>query len=104
MLFRSTMVPAVAQAAIAVQCRAGEGAAWQACFDRTTELRVTLERAFQTRLGGGCHTALGVHVTADSLWFFHEQVGLRSLPLSEEELFSPEETAAKFLKHLGIGN
>ena len=97
-----TMVPAVAQAAIAVQCRAGEGSDWQACFDATTHARVSLERAFQNRLGGGCHTALGVHVTADSLWFFHETVGLRSLPLSEAELFSPEETAAKQLRHFGM--
>lgn len=97
-----TMVPAVAQAAIAVQARVGEGAAWAACFDVVTCERVSLERAFQDELGGGCHTALGVHVTADTLWFFHEEVGLRSLPLSQAEILTPQETACKFLRHFGI--
>ncbi|WP_221032470.1 hydroxymethylbilane synthase [Actomonas aquatica] len=99
-----SMVPAVAQAAIAVQCRAGEGAAWAKCFHPTTSRRVELERAFQTQLGGGCHTALGVHVTSDTLWFFHDGVGLRSLPLSDAEIDTPHDTSAKFLAHFGLSN
>ena len=97
-----SMVPAVAQAAIAVQCRTGEGAEWATCFDPETTRRVELERAFQLQLGGGCQTALGVHVTGDTLWFYHEEVGLRSLPLSNDELTAPERTATKFLKHFGF--
>ena len=99
-----SMVPAVAQAAIAVQCRTGEGADWQQCFDPATTRCVELERAFQKQLSGGCQTALGVHVAADTLWFYHEEVGLRSLPLGSAELDFPAETAAKFLKHFGFKN
>ena len=97
-----SMVPAVAQAAIAVQCRAGEGSDWAGCLDPQTTRRVELERAFQIQLGGGCQTAMGVHVTADTLWFYHEEVGLRSLPLSARELDAPKETAEKFLKYFGF--
>ncbi len=97
-----TMVPAVGQAAIAVQCAVGRGHAWQACFDAPTAQAVTVERAFQHRLGGGCQTALGVHVSRDTLWFFHDQIGLRSLPLSEAEIGRPEATADQFLRHFGF--
>jgi hydroxymethylbilane synthase len=96
------MVPAVGQAAIAVQCRAGEGAAIKGIFDARTEAAVTLERAFQNALGGGCHTAFGVHATDDTLWFFHEEIGLRSLPVTPAELMTPVETAQRTLRHFGF--
>jgi hydroxymethylbilane synthase len=63
---------------------------------------VTLERAFQAALGGGCQTAFAAHVTADTLWFYHHEIGLRSLPLSDAEIDAPEQTARTLLKHFGF--
>lgn len=96
------MVPAVGQAAIAVQCRASEVSRFAGVFDEPTARSVDLERAFQSALGGGCHTALGVHAAADTLYFFHEEIGLRSLPLSLDDLSSPVDTARRTLKHFGF--
>lgn len=98
----SEMVPAVGQAAIAIQCRAGEGVRWRAAFDEATHRRVSLERAFQRALGGGCHTAVAVHATEDSLYFFHEEVGLRTLPLGPDDFTAADDTAARLLRHFGF--
>jgi len=98
----SEMVPAVGQAAIAIQCRSGEGELWRAAFDAETARRVSLERAFQRALGGGCHTAVAIHATIDSLYFFHENVGLRTLPLGPDDFAAPEATAGRMLRQLGF--
>jgi len=98
----SEMVPAVGQAAIAIQCRSGEGERWRAAFDAETARRVSLERAFQRALGGGCHTAVAIHATIDSLYFFHENVGLRTLPLGADDFAAPEATAGRTLRQLGF--
>lgn len=95
-------VPAVGQAAIAIQCRAGEEGRYAPHLDARTGRHVTLERAFQHLLGGGCQTATAIHVTEDTLWFFHEEVGLRSLPLTPSEIAAPETTARTMLTHLGF--
>lgn len=97
-----TMVPAVGQAAIAVQSRVADAARLATYFDRRTFRHVTLERAFQAALGGGCQTAFAVHVTADTLWFFHHEIGLRSLPIDDAEIDAPQETALRLLKHFGF--
>jgi len=97
-----TMVPAVAQAAIALQCQTDRWPDLAAHLDSDTAVAVNLERAFQTRLAGGCQTALGVHVAEDTLWFFHEEIGLRSLPLSAAERAKPNETAQAVLSRLGF--
>lgn len=96
------MVPAVGQAAIALQTRTADAASVGAVLDKRTARAVTLERAFQRALGGGCQTAFAAHVTADTLWFYHHEIGLRSLPLSDAEIDAPEQTAASMLKHLGF--
>ncbi len=69
------MVPAVGQAAIAIQCRAGEESRWSGLFDEPTRLAVTVERAFLAALGGGCHTAFGAHFHDGGLTVFHESSG-----------------------------
>ncbi|MBT5900946.1 MAG: hydroxymethylbilane synthase [Opitutaceae bacterium] len=97
-----SMVPAVGQAAIAIQCRAENLEKFKNILDLETGIAVTLERAFQGRLGGGCHTALGVHVAADTLWFYHDQIGLRSFPLTENDLNNPENFAKKELNRMGF--
>lgn len=97
-----TMVPAVGQAAIAVQTRVDCADELKTGWDENTYVAVSLERAFQSLLGGGCHTALGVHVASDTLWFFHDQIGLRSFPLTEKEKRSPQNTAELALKRMGF--
>lgn len=96
------MVPAVGQGAIAVQCRAADAARLAPAFDAGTAGGIALERAFQTALGGGCHTAFGVHAVANELFFFHEQTGLRRLPLASADLDAPALTAGRVLKLLGL--
>ena len=96
------MVPAVGQGAIAVQSRTADAARLALAFDAVTARGVALERAFQSALGGGCHTAFGVHAVANELFFFHEQTGLRRLPLLPADLDAPSPTARRFLKFLEI--
>lgn len=96
------MVPAVGQGAVAIQCRAPDAAKFAPHFDAITARDVTLERAFQSALGGGCHTAFAAHATDDTLWFYHEEIGLRSLPLSSEDFLAPAETARRLLTHFGF--
>lgn len=98
------MVPAVGQAAIAVQCRVGEGAAWRAAFDERTARQVSLERAFQRALGGGCHTAVAVHATDHSLHLFHERIGAHHRDLRADESTEPDATAARVLRELGLAS
>lgn len=97
-----SMVPAVGQAAVAIQCRSENQQKISEILDTETARNVALERAFQSLLGGGCHTALGVHTTADTLWFFHEQIGLRSFPLASTDLDSPGDFAKNHLLRMGF--
>jgi len=96
------MVPAVGQAAIAIQTLTADAPRFAAVLDARTSRMVTLERAFQTALGGGCQTAFAAHVTADTLWFYHHEIGLRSLPLSDADIDAPVETARRLLAHFGF--
>ncbi len=96
------MVPAVGQGAIAIQCREDDAAKFAAVFDAATARTVTLERAFQSALGGGCHTAFAAHATAETLYLFHENVGLQQRPLTSADFAAPTETAARVLKELGL--
>ncbi len=96
------MVPAVGQGAIAVQCRAADVARWAHAFDPVTARAVNLERAFQAALGVGCHTAFGAHATTDVLFFFHEEVGLRQIPLTPDDFARPAATADRILQQLGL--
>ena len=98
----TTMVPAVGQGAIAIQSRAADAARFATGFDTQTARHVNLERAFQTALGGGCHTAFAAHVTEESLDFFHEQTGPRRLPLTSADYIAPPETARRVLNDLGF--
>jgi hydroxymethylbilane synthase len=96
------MVPAVGQAAIAIQCREDDAAKFAAIFDAPTMRAVTLERAFQTALGGGCHTAFAAHATQDTLYLYHENTGMRSFPLTPANYDAPVQTAARMLKELAL--
>ena len=96
------MVPAVGQAAVAIQCREPDAAKFAAIFDAATARAVTVERAFQTALGGGCHTAFAAHATADTLHLFHERIGIRTVALTAADFAAPAETAARVLRETGL--
>jgi hydroxymethylbilane synthase len=96
------MVPAVGQGAIGIQCRVGEESRFTAAFDAATARGVTLERAFQAALGGGCHTAFAAHAAGDDLFLFHENTGLHRLPLTNADYAAPVETAARVLRQLKL--
>ena len=96
------MVPAVGQGAIAIQCREDDAAKFAATFDAATARAVSLERAFQSALGGGCHTAFAAHATADTLHLFHERTGVRNFRISAADFAAPEATAARILRELGL--
>ena len=96
------MVPAVGQGAIAVQSRTTDAARLAPAFDAATARGIALERAFQSALGGGCHTAFGVHAVANELFFFHEQIGIRRLALAPADLNAPAQTAVRILQQLGL--
>lgn len=96
------MVPAVGQGAVAVQCRAESAETYAKVLDRATARAVTLERAFQHALGGGCHTAFGAYAGAGFLHFFHEQTGVRVFPLASADFADPAATAARILRHLEL--
>jgi hydroxymethylbilane synthase len=96
------MVPAVGQGAIALQCRTADVARLSAAFDQETGRTVALERALQAAMGAGCHTAVGAHATADTLYLFHEAVGQRTLPLTDSDFAAPGEAAIRILQQLGL--
>ena len=70
------MIPAPGQAAIAVQTRASESEKFSVLGDQATENSVRFERKVLERMGGGCQVALGVHLSNDTLYFFHEKTGI----------------------------
>ncbi len=96
------MVPAVGQGAIAVQCREPDAAKFASIFDAATMRAVTIERAIQAALGGGCQTAFGAHVAGSTLHFFHENIGVRSVALTAADFATPVELAARVLQRFGL--
>jgi hydroxymethylbilane synthase len=96
------MVPAVGQAAIAIQCRAADAGRFAGVFDEATATAVSLERAFQNALGGGCHTAFAAHAVADRLYLFHEACGKRTFALTAADYAEPAATALRVLKSLSL--
>lgn len=95
-------VPAVGQGAIAIQCRTDLAAQLAPALDAATFRNVTLERAFQTQIGGGCQVAFAAHATEDTLHFFHERTGIRRFSLGAADFAAPQATAARILKELGF--
>jgi len=96
------MVPAVGQAAIAVQCRQADAARFAGVFDPGTARAVSVERALQAALGGGCQTAFGAHVAGETLHVFHEKTGRRTFALLEQDFRLPVEAAARILREAGL--
>jgi hydroxymethylbilane synthase len=98
----SSMVPAVGQGAIAVQCRVADSARFAGLLDAPTARSVNLERALQAALGAGCHTAFAAHVDGATLHLYHESTGRRMLALGPGDLEAPAQTAARVLHELNL--
>ncbi len=78
----ATMLPQVAQGALAVECRAGDDSSAQAlaAIDHgPTRRRVTAERAFLAELGGDCDLPAGALATLDG-----DQIVLEGLLASRD--------------------
>jgi hydroxymethylbilane synthase len=97
-----TMVPAVGQGALALQCRSADEARFAGVLHAPTARGLGLERAIQAALGGGCHTALGAYAAAGTLYFFHESVGLRTTAVGDEDFESPAAAAERILRRFGL--
>ena len=97
-----SMVPAVGQGAVALQVRSDLLSLYAPIFDHATARGLGLERALQNALGAGCQTAFAAHVAGDSLFFFHQDVGLRSVPLAPADLDEPVATARTILGQFGL--
>ncbi|MDR1789185.1 MAG: hydroxymethylbilane synthase [Opitutaceae bacterium] len=95
-------VPAVGQAANAIPCRAGKPPFPAELLDAPAQAAVTLERAFQSALGAGCHTAFAAHASDGALRLFHEKTGLLRFPLTRDDLAHPGATAARLLRAAGL--
>lgn len=90
-------VPAVGQGAIAIQCRAEDAAKFAVVLDAATARNVNIERAIQAQVGGGCQIAFAAHVVGDTLHFFHEKTGIRTLPLTAADFANPTQAATRAL-------
>ncbi len=98
-------VPAVGQAAVAIQCRTGDIPRFEGALDASTKVAVSLERAFMERLGGGCQVAFAVNYTAGKLRIYHKDCGreTRVIPF-EYALAKPAEIADQLIKQLELGH
>jgi hydroxymethylbilane synthase len=95
-------VPAVGQGAIALQCRPETIPLLRDVFDAGTARSVDVERAIQAAVGGGCQIAFAAHVSGDTLHFFHERTGVRTLPLTGADFANPAEAAKRLLGELNF--
>ncbi len=95
-------VPAVGQGAIAVQCRVEDSLLFAAALDAATARTVNIERALQAAVGAGCQLAFAAHVAGDTLYFFHEQTGTRTLPVAAADYAQPAAAAKRLLKALNF--
>lgn len=93
-------VPAVGQGAIAVQCRTGDAPKFAAVLDGATARAVVIERAIQAIVGGGCQLAFAAHVANDTLHFFHEQTGIRQVPLVPADFDDAVAAARRLLREV----
>lgn len=80
------MVPAPGQAAIAIQVRSEESEKFAILNHAETSRAVRIERSILEQFGGGCQVALGVHVSQNTLYFFHENCGIRILEMENDSI------------------
>lgn len=96
-------VPAVGQAAVAIQCRKEDVDTFKPFLDDETALAVNLERAFLTQLEGGCQVAFAVNYVGSTLRIFHHQCGKETRNLPREYVAAhPERIAAGLIEQLEL--
>jgi len=95
-------VPAVGQAAIAVQARVETANFLRPHLDEPTRVAVELERAFLRLMGGGCHTAFAVHYDGTGVHLFHENCGYQRFTLALTEALEPARVAERILAQLKL--
>jgi hydroxymethylbilane synthase len=98
-------IPAVGQAAVAIQCREEDVATYAGALDYSTNVAVRLERAFMERLGGGCQVAFAVNYTDEKLRIYHRQCGkeMRTIPF-DYATKKPNEIADQLIRQLELGD
>lgn len=98
-------IPAVGQAAVAIQCREQDVSIYEGALHDETNVAVRLERAFMERLGGGCQVAFAVNYTGDILRIYHRQCGkeTRSIPY-EYAMKKPIEIAEQLIQQLELSD
>lgn len=94
------MVPAVGQAAIAIQCRPEDVAWLQPVMHQPTLAAVTVERLFLHKLGGGCQSAFAGHYADGVLHVFHEDTGYAQLALPDPTAPTVEKEIDAFISTL----
>lgn len=95
-------VPAVGQAAVAVQARVETAIFLRPHLDEPTRVAVDLERAFLRIMGGGCHTAFAVHYDGAGIHLFHESCGYQRFAVSLSEALEPMRVADRLLAQLKL--
>lgn len=98
-------VPAVGQAAVAIQCRTSDVAKFESALDASTSVAVRLERVFMERLGGGCQVAFAVNYSDEKLRIYHKDCGreTRLIPF-EYAMDKPTEIADQLIQQLELGH
>lgn len=92
------MVPAAGQGAIALQCKPELAEILRPHLCAKTTLAVEIERTVLDKLGGGCHTAVGVHFDGDCLHVYHEDIGRISEVLTKKDWDQPGGSLEKFME------
>lgn len=96
-------VPAVGQAAVAIQCRVEDVDTFRPYLDEETAIAVNLERAFLETLGGGCQVAFAVNYVDGVLRIYHKRCGKESRKLPPEYVaMHYEEIAHKLIEQLEL--
>ena len=80
-----SMVPAVGQGAIAVQCKKEQADFWGKLLDQNTKKAVGIEKLFLQKLGGGCHSAFAGYFEDNILHTFHEDCGYQLLKFKTQD-------------------
>lgn len=96
------MIPAAAQAAIALQTRSADAGIFAPLCDEKTTLAATVERAFLAALGEGCHTAFAVHFTGTQILLYREDIGRREIDFPAPEPHDIPSAVIRVLREIGL--
>ena len=96
------MIPAAAQAAIALQTRTTDAGIFGNLCDEKTTLAATIERSFLAALGEGCHTAFAVHFTGTQILLYREDIGRREIDFPPPAPQDIPDAVASVLREIGL--